>query len=105
MILPEITERLSRLLKLDRSTLLSDEVKSIEPRPLSGIEKGWVQSMLAASYGWETADISQTRVVGEGPNSEGVFWFCKLPLPRIRVLKQSETPLPNSGYRPTSNSP
>jgi hypothetical protein len=81
MILPEITERLSRLLKLDRSALLSDEVKSIEPRPLSGIEQGWVQSILAASDGWETVDISQTRVVAEGPNSEGVLLVLQAPAP------------------------
>jgi hypothetical protein len=81
MILPEITERLSRLLKLDRSALLSDEMKSIGPRPLSGIEQGWVQSMLAASDGWETADISQTRVVAEGPNSEGVLLVLQAPVP------------------------
>jgi len=89
MILPKITERLSRLLKLDRSALLNDEVRSIEPRSLSGIEQGWIQSMLAASDEWETADISQTRVVAEGPNSEGVLLVLQAPAPEIRVADRA----------------
>jgi hypothetical protein len=81
MVLPEITERLSRLFKLDRSALLTDEVKMIEPRSLSEVELGWVQAMLSASSGWETADLSQTRVVAEGPNSEGVLMVLQAPAP------------------------
>jgi hypothetical protein len=81
MFLPEITERLSRLFKLDRSALLTDGVKMIEPRPLSVVETEWVQAMLGASDGWETADLSQTRVVAEGPNSEGVLLVLQAPAP------------------------
>jgi hypothetical protein len=81
MFFPEITERLARLLKLDRSALLSDDVEMVEPRPLSGVELGWVQAMLGASDGWETADISQTRVVAEGPNSEGFLLVLQAPTP------------------------
>jgi hypothetical protein len=92
MVLPEITERLSRLFKFDRSALLTDEVKMIEPRSLSEVELGWVQSMLSASSGWETADLSQTRVVSEGPNSEGVVMVLQAPAPE------------NPGSRTTRNS-
>lgn len=81
MFLPEITERLSRLLGFDRSALLTDEVKMIEPRSLSEVESGWVQAMLSASSGWGTADLSQTRVVSEGPNSEGVLMVLQAPAP------------------------
>jgi hypothetical protein len=81
MPLPEITERLSRLLKLDRSSLLNDVVAAIDPRSLSDIELSWVQSMLNASVGWETADISQTKVVAEGPNSEGILFVLQAPAP------------------------
>jgi len=81
MFLPEITERLSRLLKLDRSPLLSDKVRSIEPRPLSKVELGWVQTMLGVSKGWETADVSQTMVIAEGPNTEGFLLVLQAPAP------------------------
>jgi hypothetical protein len=81
MFLPEITERLSSLLGLDRSALLSDEVKMIEPRQLADVELGWVQAMLSASDGWETADLSLTRVVAEGPNSEGLLLVLQAPAP------------------------
>jgi hypothetical protein len=81
MQLPEITERLLRLLKRDRSAILTDEVVEIEPRSLSEIESSWVQSMLNASVGWENADISQTKVVAEGSNSEGVLFVLQSPSP------------------------
>ena len=53
----------------------------IEPRSLSEVELGWVQAMLSASSGWETADLSQTRVVSEGPNSEGLLMVLQAPAP------------------------
>jgi hypothetical protein len=81
MQLREITERLLRLLKRDRSALLTDEVVEIEPRSLSEIESSWVQSMLNASVGWENADISQTKVVAEGSNSEGILFVLQASSP------------------------
>ena len=87
MILPEITERLSRLLNLDRSSLFRDEVVTIEPRSLSDIERGWVQSMLNASVGWEAADISETKVIAEGPNGEGISFVLQAPVPENPAAK------------------
>lgn len=82
MFLPQIVERLSRLLKLERSVLLTNAVASVEPRPLSNIERSWVQAMLSSSVGWETADISQTKVVAEGENSEGILFVLQAPGPQ-----------------------
>jgi hypothetical protein len=81
MILPEITERLSRLLGIDRSASLTDEVKAIEPRSLSDMEAGWIRSILGASPGWENADISQTQVIAEGPRAEGISLTLRAPAP------------------------
>ena len=93
MFLPELTNRLLRLLKLDRSALLTDEVKMIEPRPLSAVEMEWVQAMLSASDGWKTADLSQTRVVAEGPNSEGVLLILQAPAPENPGAKTARNSL------------
>ena len=95
MPLPEITERLSRLLKLDRSALLTDEVVTIDPRPLSEIELSWVRSMLSASVGWETADISQTKVIAEGPNSEGILFVLQAPTHENPSTKGSRSSVAN----------
>jgi hypothetical protein len=81
MLLPEISERLSRFLKLDRSACLTDEVSAVSPRSLSDRELSWVQSMVGASRGWEMADLSRTRVVAEGPNSEGITYVLEAPAP------------------------
>jgi hypothetical protein len=95
MLLPEITERLSRLLRLDRSVLLTDEVVAIPPRSLSDIELSWIQSMLKASTGWETSDISQTKVVAEGPNSEGISFVLQAPAPENSGAKLSQSCVAN----------
>ena len=81
MILPELTERLSRLLGIDRSTSFADEEKEIEPRPLSKLEEGWVRSILDASVGWENADISNTQVIAEGPCAQGISFRLCAPMP------------------------
>ena len=81
MLLPELTERLSRMLKTDRASLLTDEVQEIEPRPLSEVEGGWISSMLDVSAGWETADISKTQVIAEGPRTEGISFTLQTPSP------------------------
>ena len=81
MFLPELTERLSHLLKIDRSTLLTNEMKEIKPRPLSELEAGWIQSILDVSVGWEISDISKTQVIAEGPCSEGISFTLNASLP------------------------
>jgi hypothetical protein len=80
MILPELTERLSHLLKIDRSSSLADDVE-IEPRSLSKLEESWIHSILNASVGWENADISNTQVIAEGPRAQGISFRLRAPLP------------------------
>jgi hypothetical protein len=87
MFLPELTERLSRMLKTDRASLLTDEVQEIEPRPLSEVEAGWIRSMLDVSVGWETADISKTKVIAEGPRAEGISFTLQAPWPENTKAK------------------
>jgi hypothetical protein len=87
MLFPELANRLSRLLRIDRSRLLTDEVREIEPRLLSELEAGWIQSMLDASFGWETADISKTQVVAEGPRAEGISFTLQAPVPENPNMK------------------
>ncbi len=95
MLLPEITERLSRFLKLDRSALLTDEVSAISPRPLSDRELSWIQSMLDASVGWGMADLSRTNVVAEGPNSEGIIYVLQAPEPENPGTKSARSSIAN----------
>ncbi|MDR3793187.1 MAG: hypothetical protein P4L03_07395 [Terracidiphilus sp.] len=58
-----------------------DEVKEIEPRPLSEREFGWVREILACNSDWRSADCSETRVVAEGPNCGGYSIYLKAPNP------------------------
>jgi len=95
MLLPEITDRLSRLLRIDRSHLLSNEVIPIEPRPLSETELNWVEAVFKASPGWENADISQTKVVALGPESEGISFYFRAPKPEIPDAKIAQNSYAN----------
>lgn len=49
--------------------------------------------MLSASDGWKTADLSQTRVVAEGPNSEGVLLVLQAPAPENPGAKTAQNSL------------
>lgn len=51
----------------ERGESVRDEVQSIEPRPLTDRETGWVQDILQANDEWRDAEISRTQVVAEGP--------------------------------------
>jgi hypothetical protein len=65
----------------DSESAMTDEVKDIEPRPLTEREAGWVHDILHANDEWRTADISRTQVVAEGPIDEGVSIRLQAPEP------------------------
>ncbi len=88
MILPEITERLSKLIGLDRSSLYTHEVVAITPRPLSDLERSWIHSMLEASHGWESTNLAAVQVIAEGPNSQGISFVLQ------DVVLESPAPKP-----------
>lgn len=60
---------------------LRDEVKEIDPRPLSERELGWIREILACNSDWRSADCSETRVVAEGANCGGYSVYLKAPNP------------------------
>ena len=68
-----------------------DEVQSIEPRPLTEREMGWVCDILQANEEWRDADVSRTQIVAEGPSgANGVSRSLVLQAP------EPENPNPRS---------
>ena len=65
----------------ERSARVVDEVPSIESRPLTAREMGWVRDILLCNDEWRNADISRTRVISEGPCAEGKSIFLQAPEP------------------------
>ena len=58
-----------------------DELREIEPRPLSDREAGWIRDILHVNAEWRDADITKTQVVAEGPNAEGFSIALQAPAP------------------------
>jgi hypothetical protein len=58
-----------------------DEVRSIEPRPLTERETSWIRDIFKANSDWHDADISQTHVFAEGLRSEGISINLQAPKP------------------------
>jgi hypothetical protein len=58
-----------------------DEVKAIEPRPLTEREASWIRDILQANENWRVADISRTKVIAEGPCDEGISFCLEAPEP------------------------
>lgn len=56
-----------------------EDVKYIEPRPLSEREAGWIRDILRVNPEWRDADISRTQVVAEEPTDEGVSFVLRAP--------------------------
>jgi hypothetical protein len=72
-----------------QADLSLDEIKGIEPRPLTEREAGWVRDILRANDEWRDADVSRTQVVAEEPSTEGYSWL--LGHPSRKILKRSRT--------------
>ena len=60
---------------------MRDEVKHIEPRPLTEREAGWIREILQTSECWKDADISLTQVVAEGPCDQGLSFILRASEP------------------------
>jgi hypothetical protein len=69
----------------------SDDVKEIEPRPLTEREADWIRDILRVNDQWRGADISQTQVVAEGPCSEGISITLRAPEPENRNATRRES--------------
>ncbi len=82
----------------ERGGEVIDEVQSIEPRPLTEREMGWVRDILQANDEWRDADISRTKVVAEGPcGANGVSLSLILQAP------EPEHPNPKSQRESVGN--
>lgn len=60
---------------------MKDDVRGIEPRPLTERESEWIREILQTSEEWRGADISRTQVIGEGPCDEGISILLQAPEP------------------------
>jgi hypothetical protein len=72
-----------------KESAYKDEVKEIDPRPLTNREAQWIRDILQVSDGWRKADLSKTQVVAEGPTTEGLRF----------VLRASEPENPRANSR------
>ena len=72
-----------------------DEVKGIEPRPLTEREASWVRDILRANEEWRDADVSQTQVVAEGPSTEGYSLLLEAPEPESPGAKSKQESVGN----------
>ena len=71
---------------------MRDEVKGIEPRPLTEREAAWIREILQADEEWKDSDISRTHVIAEGPCDEGQSILLHAPEP------ENSRPGPMMGY-------
>lgn len=71
---------------------MKDDVKDIEPRPLTEREAGWIREILQTSEDWKDADISKTQVVAEGPCDQGLSFILRASEP------ENSKPGPTMGY-------
>jgi len=70
---------------------MRDSVKSIEPRPLTQREVGWVHDILQINPEWRDANISRTQVVSEEPDDEGISIRLQAPDPENPKAKPVES--------------
>lgn len=68
---------------------MDNQVKEIEPRPLSEREASWVRDILRANAEWRNADISKTQVIAEGPCDEGICLRLAAPAPENATSKST----------------
>jgi hypothetical protein len=73
--------RWENLLNIFRSSDGKDEVRTIEPRPLTECEVGWIRDILRVNAEWRDANIDQTQVVAEGQRHEGISIVLRAPGP------------------------
>ena len=71
---------------------MKNDVKDIEPRPLTDREAGWIREILWTTEDWKDADISKTRVIAEGPCDEGLSFLLRASEP------ENAKPGPMMGY-------
>ena len=67
--------------KQNKARPLQNGVREIPPRPLTQREVSWVQDILQVNPDWRGTDVSQTRVVAEGPVDEGVCFILNADEP------------------------
>lgn len=51
---------------------MNNDTKEIDARPLSDRQRAWIGEILETKNAWEGVDISDVRVVAEGPCDEGI---------------------------------
>jgi hypothetical protein len=71
---------------------MRDEVRNVEPRPLTEREEGWIRDILRANDEWRDADISKTQVIAEGPRDEGISIILQAPEPEnpgAKLMRES----------------
>ena len=51
---------------------MNDDVKEIDPQPLSDRQRAWIGEILDTNDTWAGVDISDVRVIAEGPCDEGI---------------------------------
>jgi hypothetical protein len=71
---------------------MENDVKEIDPRPLTEQESAWTREILQTSEEWKDADISHTQVIAEGPCDEGIGILLRAPKP------ETSKPGPMEGY-------
>ncbi|MGO9520346.1 MAG: hypothetical protein ACLPND_25190 [Candidatus Korobacteraceae bacterium] len=71
---------------------MENDVKDIEPRPLTEREAAWILEILQTSDTWKTTDVSRTQVVAEGPCDEGLSILLRAPEP------ENSNPSEKAGY-------
>ena len=59
--------------------IMQNDVRSIEPRPLSEQESVWIREIVQTNEEWKDADLSNTQVVAEGPCDEGLSMVLRQP--------------------------
>jgi hypothetical protein len=58
-----------------------ENLRRIEPRPLTEREATWIRDILQVNEDWREADISRTLVVAEELGKEGVSFVLQAPEP------------------------
>lgn len=61
------------------NSALKNDVKSIQSRPPTERETGWIREILQANDEWRDADISRTQVVAEGSCDDGISLLLQAP--------------------------
>jgi hypothetical protein len=84
-------ENIRSFFSRDCEGAMTDEVKDIEPRPLTEREASWVHDILQVNDEWRNADIGKTQVGAEGPCDEGISIRLQAPEPENPNAKPVES--------------